>query len=233
MTLDPVSGDCIEAVAAIAPDFLGGQKLEDGIGLCLSGGGFRAMLFHLGALFRLNELGLLGKLDRVASVSGGSIAAGLAVAWHDLNFDDAGVATNLPELVAKPLLTLARMRVDVPAIALGFLPLVHASSIASWVYDKVLFHGKTLQDLPASPRFSFTAPPAYKVARCGDSRGITPPIGGSACGQRQISELHWPSAPQRLSPHICRPPTLTCRSARYQICPAPIYFVSHTPAGFV
>ena len=158
MTLDPVSGDCIEAVAAIAPDFLGGQKLEDGIGLCLSGGGFRAMLFHLGALFRLNELGLLGKLDRVASVSGGSIAAGaLAVAWHDLNFDDAGVATNLPELVAKPLLTLARMRVDVPAIALGFLPLVHASSIASWVYDKVLFHGKTLQDLPASPRFSFTA----------------------------------------------------------------------------
>ena len=65
MTLDPVSGDCIEAVAAIAPDFLGGQKLEDGIGLCLSGGGFRAMLFHLGALFRLNELGLLGKLDRV------------------------------------------------------------------------------------------------------------------------------------------------------------------------
>src|ERR1700727_2751182 len=90
-----------EVAAAVAADFLGGQKLEDGIGLCLSGGGFRAMLFHLGAFIRLNEMGLLSKLDRVASVSGGSIAAGaLAVAWNDLNFDDVGVETNLSELVA-------------------------------------------------------------------------------------------------------------------------------------
>jgi NTE family protein len=48
-----------------------------GIGLCLSGGGFRATLFHLGALRRLNELGVLSAdaLRTVASVSGGSIAA--------------------------------------------------------------------------------------------------------------------------------------------------------------
>src|SRR6266581_394163 len=32
-----------------------------GIGLCLSGGGFRASLFHLGALRRLNELGILAR----------------------------------------------------------------------------------------------------------------------------------------------------------------------------
>ena len=32
-----------------------------GIGLCLSGGGYRAMLFHVGAIWRLNELGLLRK----------------------------------------------------------------------------------------------------------------------------------------------------------------------------
>jgi NTE family protein len=46
-----------------------------GIGLCLSGGGFRATLFHLGALRRLNELGVLSRSDfrTVASVSGGSI----------------------------------------------------------------------------------------------------------------------------------------------------------------
>ena len=48
-----------------------------GIGLCLSGGGFRATLFHLGALRRMNELGILSRADfrTVASVSGGSIAA--------------------------------------------------------------------------------------------------------------------------------------------------------------
>src|SRR5262245_24686369 len=40
-------------------------------GLCLSGGGSRAMLFHVGALTRLNELGVLRSLDRISSVSGG------------------------------------------------------------------------------------------------------------------------------------------------------------------
>ena len=145
-------------VAAVRADFLGGQKLQDGIGLCLSGGGFRAMLFHLGAFIRLNEVGLLAKLDRVASVSGGSIAAGaLAVAWSNLTFDASSVATNLLEEVAAPLLALARKRIDTTAIALGFLPFLHASRVASWAYDKFLFHGKTLQDLPESPRFSFSA----------------------------------------------------------------------------
>ena len=40
--------------------------------LCLSGGGDRAMLFHLGVLWRLNEAGLLRASKRVSSVSGGS-----------------------------------------------------------------------------------------------------------------------------------------------------------------
>src|SRR6188472_3698897 len=64
-----------------------------GIGLCLSGGGYRAMVFHLGALWRLNELGWLPRLDRISSVSGGSItAAALALAWPELDFDEHGVA---------------------------------------------------------------------------------------------------------------------------------------------
>ncbi len=144
--------------AAVAADFLGGQKLEDGIGLCLSGGGFRAMLFHLGAFVRMNELGLLAKLDRVASVSGGSLAAGaLAVAWDQLTFDQNGIVTNLTERVAEPILALSRKYIDIPAIALGFLPFVHASDVAALAYDYWLFRGKTLQDLPQRPRFSFTA----------------------------------------------------------------------------
>jgi len=139
-------------------DFLGGRKLEDGIGLCLSGGGFRAMLFHLGAFVRLNEMGLLPRLDRVSSVSGGSIAAGaLAVAWKDFEFDNRGVATNLVEKVGHPILRLARWRLDVPAIVLGLLPFVRAANLAAEVYDRVLFHGATLQDLPDSPRFVFDA----------------------------------------------------------------------------
>lgn len=33
-------------------DFLTAAKVEDVIGLCLSGGGYRAMLYHVGALVR-------------------------------------------------------------------------------------------------------------------------------------------------------------------------------------
>ena len=58
------------------------------MGLCLSGGGYRATLFHAGAILRMNELGVLPKLDRVSSVSGGSITAGiLAKGWSRLALD--------------------------------------------------------------------------------------------------------------------------------------------------
>src|SRR5882757_6405905 len=38
-------------------------KLEDGIALCLSGGGYRAMVFHVGVLWRLNETKVLRKIN--------------------------------------------------------------------------------------------------------------------------------------------------------------------------
>src|SRR5438067_8951070 len=90
----------VQLQAGQSPD----DKLSEGIGLCLSGGGYRAMLFHAGALWRLNELGYLPKLDRISSVSGGSITAGvLASNWAQLTFDPNGVATNYPDLVVGPL----------------------------------------------------------------------------------------------------------------------------------
>jgi NTE family protein len=49
---------------------------RSGIGICLSGGGFRASLFHLGALRRIYELGILQKVRWISGVSGGSIIAG-------------------------------------------------------------------------------------------------------------------------------------------------------------
>jgi hypothetical protein len=46
--------------------------LRPGPTLCLSGGGYRAMLFHTGVLWRLNELRYFRPLDRMSSVSGAS-----------------------------------------------------------------------------------------------------------------------------------------------------------------
>ena len=45
------------------------------IGLALSGGGFRASIFHLGVIRRLEELGIMKHVAVVSSVSGGSIIA--------------------------------------------------------------------------------------------------------------------------------------------------------------
>src|SRR3954447_19233634 len=78
-------------------------------GLALSGGGYRAMLFHVGALWRLNELGWLSKIDRISSVSGGSIAAGrLAAHWDDLKIDPTtGIAREFYKAFVQPLLRMA------------------------------------------------------------------------------------------------------------------------------
>lgn len=55
------------------------------VALCLSGGGYRAMLFHAVALLRMSETGWLQQLDLVSSVSGGSIIAGqLAAQWKQV-----------------------------------------------------------------------------------------------------------------------------------------------------
>ncbi len=63
---------------------------EAGAALCLSGGGYRAMVFHIGVLWRLYEAGLLKSVKRISSVSGGSITAGvLALKWHKLSFNPA------------------------------------------------------------------------------------------------------------------------------------------------
>lgn len=45
------------------------------LGLALSGGGFRASIFHLGVIRRLEELGIMPSVNVISSVSGGSIIA--------------------------------------------------------------------------------------------------------------------------------------------------------------
>src|SRR5207253_7928979 len=54
-----------------------GRGPQPGVGLCLSGGGYRAMIFHVGVLWRLCQAGVLRSVSRISSVSGGSITAGL------------------------------------------------------------------------------------------------------------------------------------------------------------
>ncbi len=135
------------------------RKPEEGIALCLSGGGYRAMLFHLGALWRLNELAYLPQLARISSVSGGSITAGLlGLKWSQLSFGANRVAANFDSEVVQPIRTLAGKTIDEVSIIGGILtPGTIAEKVAD-AYRKHLFGHATLQDLPADPpRFVINA----------------------------------------------------------------------------
>jgi hypothetical protein len=57
------TSEVIEGSGAHIAEFArDGNKVESGVGIAFSGGGFRAMLFYAGALMRLNELGCYPKL---------------------------------------------------------------------------------------------------------------------------------------------------------------------------
>jgi NTE family protein len=118
------------------------------------------MLFHVGSLWRLNQAAYLPKLDRVSSVSGGSItAAVLASRWGQLNFDANGVASedDFNKAVVAPLRDFAGRTIDVPAVLLGTLiPGLTINGRLARSYRK-LFGTDTLRDLPSRPEFVFDA----------------------------------------------------------------------------
>ena len=134
---------------------------DKGAALCLSGGGYRAMLFHVGAILRLNDAAMLRGLKRVSSVSGGSItAAVLGMNWTRLAFDDHDVAQNLDVMFRDPLRAMAARTIDENSILAGLLLPGSIADKITAAYDKHLFRGATLADLPddaQGPRFVINA----------------------------------------------------------------------------
>jgi NTE family protein len=118
------------------------------LAVCLSGGGLRAALFHLGALRRLNELGILRRVDTVASVSGGSIlAAFLARDVYDNGWPIP--PGDWDKRIAGPFHGIA---------ASSLLPWVKSGWALPAMYDKRITRGLTLACLKdVGPRFRFCA----------------------------------------------------------------------------
>lgn len=135
-----------------------------GIALCLSGGGYRAALFHLGALCRLNELGILSQVDTITSVSGGSIiAAQLATHRRELGGEWPEPGARIPrwdEGVAEPLRAFVGHDIRTGAVLRRIVP--------NWLNKNASVEGLAdryaegpapgrLSDLPDHPRFVFCA----------------------------------------------------------------------------
>lgn len=135
--------------------------------LCLSGGGFRATLFHLGALSRLNQLGVLSRLSTITSVSGGSILNGLlACHWSQLQPDENGIFSNFEDMVANPMRNFCSQDLRTPLL-LGTRLNPHnwpalirdrfsvSANFLAKQYEPL--YGRSLGELPQLPRFIFCA----------------------------------------------------------------------------
>jgi len=135
------------------------ERHNTGFALALSGGGYRAMLFHAGALAKLNDAGLLPKLRVVSSVSGGSItSAVLAKSWPQLRWQN-GVSTNFAELVIKPIMDYAEASFGYGQVFIGLLPFTSVSQRLVRHYESI-FLGIRLADLDygdTGPVFIFNA----------------------------------------------------------------------------
>ncbi|KRB11551.1 patatin-like phospholipase family protein [Lysobacter sp. Root690] len=140
---------------------------REGRALCLSGGGYRAALFHLGSLLRLHETGLLAGITLFSSVSGGSIvSAWLAcryldtrtsrdesfAAWSDRIDFRATVVEPFRAVVARDLRTWPVLA----TLAHNWLVPSHRIALLEHGYIRALGE-RTLDDLPDAPAFVFCA----------------------------------------------------------------------------
>jgi len=120
---------------------------EKRLGLALSGGGFRAAAFHLGVFRKLQEMGLLWKLDLISCVSGGSIAgAFLALNWGD-------------DSALEELENYLRTRSVAVSSAIGGIldPFSTRLDKLRGTYERDLYGKITLGELPPGPRLYLNA----------------------------------------------------------------------------
>lgn len=132
-----------------------------GIALCLSGGGFRATLFHVGSLRRLHELGILEQIDEITSVSGGSITSAFLARAIAVNVASLGRSLSFEEDVVSPIRDFTSRNLRTGAILRRLLPW-------NWLQDDTAVraletaYARALLDwpctqLPNHPNFIFCA----------------------------------------------------------------------------
>ncbi len=140
------------------------------------GGGYRAMLYHAGALVRLNEFGLLPcrHLREIASVSGVNYRWRPRMRVVEAAIRRRRAVRRISSSWVMPLVRFAAESIDIKAIlldcCLGSPPPARCQA-----YDRYLFSGATLHDLPDAPRFTFRRQICRRQRMAVRPR-ITPPI---------------------------------------------------------
>jgi len=154
----PESDATEESKATFLPE---PKPKRKGLALCLSGGGFRAALFHLGALRRLNELGILTQIDTFSTVSGGSLVSAYLAERLRPWPPKGEIIRDWDKRMADPLLDFIRHDIRTGPIRKRLLPWNWGRTQTQVnALEKSYYRGITrlkLKDLPDAPRFIFCA----------------------------------------------------------------------------
>jgi predicted acylesterase/phospholipase RssA len=151
------------------------------LGLALSGGGFRASLYHLGLVRFLRDAGLLSQVSHITAVSGGSIlAAHLALHWDRYNGSPSEFDAAASEF-------LSFVRLDVRNRITRRFPLAIPLRWPRWVlgrsnrkltltglleyhYEKYLYGDTSLFELPEKPQLHILATNLSEGCLCSFNR---------------------------------------------------------------
>src|SRR3954465_12585304 len=151
------------------------------IGLALSGGGFRATLYHLGLVRFLRDAGLLSQVTHITSVSGGSVFAAHLV----LNWDLYNGSPNDFEAAASQLLSIVRMDVRNRIVRRALLNgpsrwprrllglsnrKLTPTGLLEYHYEKHLYGDAGLFELPQSPQLHILATNLTEGCLCSFTR---------------------------------------------------------------
>ncbi len=151
------------------------------LGLALSGGGFRASLYHLGLIRFLRDAGILSRVTHVTSVSGGSIiAAHLALNWDRYNgspneFDAAAaeflafVEMDVRNRIVRRFPLVAPLRWARRLLGLSTRKLSRIGLLEQH-YERYLYGDKSLFELPQSPQLHILATNLSQGCLCSFNR---------------------------------------------------------------
>jgi NTE family protein len=180
------------------------ETITPRIALALSGGGFRASIFHLGVLRRLAELGWLPKVDVLSTVSGGSIVGAFAVTrWQQ--FIEAGAdGRAFEQVIAQPFLRRIQQGnfVFEWLSRSPFWPLRKVSDrqftrtqAAAELMDRWFFDGLNCDQLPRRPLLVLNATSLHSIRSWRFTRG--------GLGDSRIGYSGWNGRPIPLALAVC------------------------------
>jgi predicted acylesterase/phospholipase RssA len=151
------------------------------LGLALSGGGFRASLYHLGLIRFLRDAGILSRVSHITSVSGGSIiAAHLVLNWDRYNgspneFDAAAaeflafVNLDVRNRIARRFPLTALLRWPRRLLGLSNRKLTRTGLLEQH-YERYLYGDTSLFQLPDTPRLHILATNLSEGCLCSFNR---------------------------------------------------------------